>query len=114
MGWFSRAWSNVKNVGKKMLGWGEKVQNVGQKAKKHYAKAHNIGQKVSKGYHYGRTLYDEARNLKSAEQALGFVKREAGKADEYKREAGKVLADARRLGRDVREFGRETKASFGY
>ena len=54
MGWFSRAWSNVKNVGKKMLGWGEKIQNVGQKAKKHYAKAHNIAQKVSKGYHYGR------------------------------------------------------------
>ena len=114
MGWFSRAWSNVKNVGKKMLGWGEKVQVVGQKAKKHYAKAHNIGQKVSKGYHYGRSLYDEARNLKSAEQAVDFVKREAGKADEYKREAGKVLQDARRLGRDVRQFAGETKASFGY
>ena len=104
----------MKNVGKKLLGWGEKVQVVGQKAKKHYDKAHNIGQKVSKGYHYGRSLYDEAKNLKSAEQAIGFVKREAGKADEYQREASKVLHDARKLGRDVRKFAGETKASFGY
>ena len=79
-----------------MLGWGEKIQVVGQKAKKHYDKAHNIGQKVSKGYHYAQNLYKEARNLKSAEQAIGFVKREAGKADEYQREASKVLKDARR------------------
>ena len=114
MGWWSRAWSNVKNVGKKLLGWGEKVHVVGQKAKKHYDRAHNIGQKVSKGYHYAQNLYKEARNLKSAEQAIGFVKREAGKADEYQREASKVLKDARKLGRDVRQFAGETKSSFGY
>ena len=69
---------------------------------------------MSKGYHHARGLYDEARKLKSAEQAIGFVKREAGKADEYQREASKVLKDARKLGRDVRQFAGETKSSFGY
>jgi hypothetical protein len=114
MGWFTKAWNSVKNVGKKVLGWGHKAQVVGQKASRLNRKAHAIGQKVSRGYSHARGLYNEAKNIKTLDAALKFGKREGEKAAEYKNEANKVFQDTRRLGRDVKQLGRDTKASFGY
>ena len=102
MGFFGNLLSSAFNIGKKLFGLGKTAHAIGKKAVRHYERGQVIGQKVSRAYHHGRHLYDEAKHLKTLEQAADFAKREIPKARDYSRATEKVAREAAQLGRDAR------------
>ena len=89
------------------MGWGQQAKVIGQKASRHYHQAQVIGGKVSTGLHHAQGLYNEARNVDSLQGAMRLGRREAARKDEYRREVNKVYRDTDRLGRNLRNLGRD-------